>query len=91
MTGNPSQSAAVFTPEAVASINRAFAEAVDIIGGEEPREELRRKLAEHMMFLARNGETDEERLCSLSVIAVLGRAPRRRPGLVARTSAEGWN
>ena len=72
-----SQPAAVFTLETVASINRAFAEAVDIIGGPAKHQDLRLALAERMMSLARNGERDEQRLCSLSVLAVLGKAPGR--------------
>ena len=72
------QPAAVFTPEAVASINRAYAVAIDIVGAEGALEQTRHKLAEHMMFLARNGEMDEDRLCYLSVIAVLGRPPASR-------------
>lgn len=77
MSYTHSRPAAVFTPEAVASINRAFAEAVDIIGDMSGRQELRLKLAEHMMSLARSGEVDERRLCSLSVLAVLGSASGR--------------
>lgn len=72
----------VFTPEAVASINRAYAMAVDIIA-EAQQEKLRTALAEYMMGLARSGERDEHRLCSLSVLAVLGRVPEPRPGLAA--------
>ena len=66
---------AVFTPAAVAAINQAYSEACDIISGEAAQEQLRLRLAEYMMYLARNGEIDPERLCSLSVIAVLGRKP----------------
>ena len=88
MGDNPAQAPAVFTPEAVASINRAYAEAVDAIGGKELHPELRSKLAAHIMFLARNGETDERRLRDLSVIAVLGRTPER--GLAAARRPAGW-
>lgn len=66
---------AVFTPEAVSSINRAYAEALDIIGPAAGHGALRLKLADHMMSLARDGIRDEGRLCSLSVLAVLGRNP----------------
>jgi hypothetical protein len=82
---------AVFTPEAVAAINRAYLEACDAIAVESPNEQLRMKLAEHMMYLARNGESDPERLCSLSVMAVLGRKPRdhaRRGDLTQRYRRE---
>lgn len=72
---------AVFNPDAIASINRAYLEALRAVGGPAAPVDVRAKLAEHMMSLARNGETDEGRLCSQSVVAVLGRPPghRRRP------------
>lgn len=67
---------AVFSPEAVASINRAYASALDILGSEGASPELKTKLAEHLMYLARNGEKDEHRLCSLAVIRTIGRPPK---------------
>ena len=71
---------ALFTPEAVATINRAYARACGIIADQGARDDLRQKLAEHMMHLARAGETDEGRLCSLSIIKVLGRDGAASPG-----------
>jgi hypothetical protein len=73
MVDRPAQTSAVFTPESVASINRAYAQAIDIVG--HAAEQLRAKLAERMMALARNGELDERRLCRLSVSAVLKHVP----------------
>lgn len=75
MTTTSTATPAVFTPEAVSAINQAYQEACDIISTESGYSQLRLKLAEYMMYLARNGETDPERLCSLSVVAVLGRPP----------------
>ena len=65
---------AAFAPEAVGAINRAYDEACGIAGEHSGKEDLRLKLAEHIMFLARNGETDEHRLCSLALLAVTGRS-----------------
>jgi hypothetical protein len=62
-----------FPPEAVASINRAYADALQAIRKEAGYETLRFQLADHMMFLARCGETDERQLRDLSVSRVLGR------------------
>lgn len=77
MTNTTTARAAVFTPDAVAAINKAYLEACEIVAAENEVDRLRTKIAEHIMFLARNGESDPERLCSLSVIAVLGRKPQR--------------
>jgi hypothetical protein len=74
MVDHPDQTFAVFTPESMASINRAYAQAIDIVG-RAAEQDLRAKLAERMMALARSGELDERRLCSLSVSAVLGHVP----------------
>lgn len=64
------------------SVNRAYAATVNIIG-EAQREKLRAVLAEYMMGLARTGERDGQRLCGLSVLAVLGRAPEHKPSRAA--------
>lgn len=76
MTKTVAGSPSVFTPEMTATINRAYAEACDIIAAEANAERLRPELARCMMDLARNGEKDEGRLCSLSVLAVLGSRSR---------------
>ena len=65
----------VWTPEVIVALNRAYAEASGILQDKLVENDVKVKIAEHMMYLARNGETDEQRLCSLSVIAVLGRNP----------------
>lgn len=88
MSDVPLRATAVFTPEAVASINRAFAQAVATLGAAN-HQETRVKLAEHMMFLARNGEADEQRLCRLAVVAVSGRAPDHKAAIGARHPSNG--
>jgi hypothetical protein len=74
---NNTMTPAIFAPEAVVAINRAYLEACEMIAAERSFNQLRFKLAEHIMYLARNGESDPERLRNLSVIAVLGRKPER--------------
>ena len=73
MTSTP-QPPAVFTPDAVASINRAYEKALAAIIGLNGAQDLRVKLAEHMMAFARTGERDEDILCRRALTAVLGTA-----------------
>lgn len=65
------------TPKLTAAINRAYAEACDIIAAEGGQEDLRPSMARYMLELVQRGEKDEKRLCSLSVVAVLGRKPKK--------------
>ena len=83
----PSQARSVFTPEAVASINRAYTAALAIIDAE-GKHELSSSLAEHMMSLARSGEADETRLAASAVVAVLGSAPDQKAPDQGRSIAE---
>ena len=67
-----SQPPAVFTPDAVASINRAYEKALVAVKGLSGGQDLRVQLAEKMMAFARTGETDEDALCRRALNAVLG-------------------
>lgn len=81
MSATTSGHVSIWAPEAIVALNRAYAEACNILATERVEHGVRVKMAEHMMYLARNGETDAERLCSLSVLAVLGRkSPPRESG-----------
>lgn len=73
MDGTPASRPTAFTPDTVALINRAYAKACRSIAHETGRS-LYSNLGRHMVDLARSGERDEERLCSLSIMAVLGRS-----------------
>ena len=64
---NPS----VFTSQAVAMINRAFARACVLVGAREEHQDIRVGLAKSIMHLARTGETDEGRLCDRSIAGML--------------------
>jgi hypothetical protein len=62
---------AVFTPAAVAAINEGYAEACRIAKATDPDDRLRFRLADRVMFLARNGELDPRRLSTEAVAAVM--------------------
>jgi hypothetical protein len=69
------QRSAVFSPEDVVFISRAYGQALHILAEHGKTAEMEAKLAENIMHLARSGETDEERICALAVIRTLGRKP----------------
>jgi hypothetical protein len=79
---------AAFAPDAVEAINRAYDHACDLAGTSSGNEELRLKLAEHIMNLARNGETDADRLCSLAIRAVTGQPTKHESGGAAHASPD---
>lgn len=73
MSSTTATGSTAFTQDTVAMINRAYAKACSVIVREGGSDELRPKVGEHMLDLARSGERDEARLCCLSILAVLGR------------------
>lgn len=73
MSASTATHPALFGPDTVASINRAYAKACGIVADRGGRDDLRSKVGRHMMDLARSGERDEARLCKLAVLAVFGR------------------
>ena len=62
---------AVFTPAAVAAIGEGYAEACRITKVDDDQEDLRFRLADHIMVLACNGELDPKRLSHEAVAAVM--------------------
>jgi hypothetical protein len=72
--------APVFTPEAVDVINRAYERALATIGGDRAHGNRRADLAKHIMDLARDGEHDEDKLCSRAVSRLMNGGVSRNAG-----------
>lgn len=64
-----------FTPEAVRAMSRAYDVACNILTNEGASHAKRIKAGEQIIFLARNGETDERKLCRLALEDALGYVP----------------
>lgn len=74
------QSAAQFTPMAVEAMNRAYNSARKVLRQEGAGQDANVRAGEAIIFLARNGITDERELHMEAVHKALGRLPRGLDG-----------
>lgn len=68
---SPESRPAVFSPDTIITINRAYATALDILGPRAERVTLRTTMARHLIALAETGERDAERLSAEAVLRTL--------------------
>ena len=64
-----------FDPDAMKTLAKAYAEALDILGPDAATDDKKAQLAKHLIELARSGESEGSRLSSMAVLQVLGRDP----------------
>ena len=72
MTETVSNDLARFTPQAVEAMNRAYNEVCDVLTAWDAGHAARIKAGETIMFLARNGEIDERKLCNEALREAVG-------------------